>query len=183
MLASLALLVSNLSLSHHKTLSDMLTITVSHNAVGAQRYFREGLSKEGNYYLDQNIKSYYAGTTSRLLGIEGCQITAEGFARLSGRRHPEDDTMKLGVRDNLGARAGVDLTFSAPKCLSLLHAVTKDEELLAIHRRAYKAAMQEAEKLMYTQNNEGKKRGYIHTGNLVYGAFDHFLSRPMNEKV
>ena len=158
----------------------MLTITVSHKASHAIQYHKSGLSKEGNYYLDKQIKAYWAGKTSKLLGIEGKEVTEENFERLVKRLHPEIEGEKLGVRYSGEERAGVDLTFSAPKCVTLLHSLTKNPEVLEMHRRSYQAAMLEAEQMMYTQSNSKYARGYTHTGNLIYAAFDHFLSRPVD---
>ncbi|GEM_PF-746784 len=158
----------------------MLTITVSHKAAHAIEYQKAALSKEGNYYMDTQIKAYWAGKTSKYLGIEGKEVTEESFARLAHRLHPEIEGEKLGVRDNDDARAGVDLTFSAPKCVTLLHSLTQNSDILDMHRRSYQAAMLEAEKMMHTQKNTRYARGYIRTGNLIYAAFDHFLSRPVD---
>lgn len=157
----------------------MLTITVSHNADGARRYFKDGLSKEGNYYLDQQIKAYWAGKTSKRLGLEGKEVTEEVFSRLVNNLDPNIDGQRLTPRASDTRRAGVDLTFSAPKSVSLLYSLTKNPKILELHRDAYKKAMLEVEKLMYTQSNTQYVRGFTHTGNVAYAAFDHFLSRPV----
>lgn len=174
----IALLLLNSPSHLEKNTAPMLTITVSHNADGARRYFKDGLSKEGNYYLDQQIKSYWAGQTSKLLGIEGKEVSEEVFSRLVNNLDPNIEGQRLTPRTSDTRRAGVDLTFSAPKSLSLLYSLTKNSKILELHRDAYKAAMQEVEKLMYTQSNTQYARGFTHTGNIAYAAFDHFLSRP-----
>ena len=160
----------------------MLTITVSHNADGAKRYFTDGLSKEGNYYLDQQIKARWAGNTSKRLGLEGMEVTEEVFSRLVNNLAPYAEDQTLTPRTSQNRRAGVDLTFSAPKSVSLLYSLTKNPKVLELHQQAYNKAMREVERLMYTQSNTRYARGFVHTGNIAYAAFDHFLSRPV-EKV
>ena len=182
-----ALLLLNFHFPTEQNTAPMLTITVSHNADGARRYFKDGLSKEGNYYLDQQIKAYWAGKTSTRLGLAGKEVTEEVFSRLVKNLDPYMNGQRLTPRTSDNRRAGVDLTFSAPKSVSLLYSLTKNPKILELHRDAYKKAMLEAEKLMYTQSNTQYARGFTHTGNIAFAAFDHFLSRPtevvVNEKI
>ncbi len=174
----MALLPLNPLHFNKQKIAPMLTINVSHSAEGARQYFKEGLSKEGNYYLDQQIKAFWAGKTSKRLGLEGKEVTEQDFTRLVNNRHPYSNE-KLTPRDAENRRAMVDLTFSAPKDFSLLYAFTQSPELLEIHRNACQTAMQEVEKLMYTQNNSRYARGYTYTGNIIYSGFEHHLSRPV----
>ncbi|MDN5215049.1 MobF family relaxase [Fulvivirgaceae bacterium BMA12] len=155
----------------------MLTINKSYNGESAVLYFKEGLSKEGNYYLDGNVKAYWQGKTATSLGLHGKEVKKEDFSNLVHNIHP-DTKEKLTVRNAENRRAGFDFTFSAPKSISVLHAITKDPAILEAHRSAYKAAMQEVEAEMQTQANTQSERGYENTGNIIYAPFDHFLGRP-----
>ena len=154
----------------------MLTITVSNHADHARRYFREAMSKEGNYYLDQLIEAHWSGKTSARLGLEGRVVDEETFVRLLNNRHPFKDE-RLTPKD--GGRPMVDFTISAPKDVSLLHALTGSKEVIDANRYAVNQAMGEVEKLMFTQNNTKHARGFTHTGNIIWAGFEHHLSRPV----
>ncbi len=158
----------------------MLGIHKSYNGKAAVKYFKEGLSKEskeGNYYLDENVKAVWDGKAAALLGLHGKQVTLEDFSNLVHNRHPVTGE-KITVRNAEDRRAGFDFTFSAPKSVSVLHAITKDPALLEAHRTAYNKAMEQIEASMYTQANSQHERGFQKTGNLIFCAFDHHLSRP-----
>lgn len=159
----------------------MLGIHRSYNGDAAVLYYNEGLSKEGNYYLDKDIKAVWAGKTSIPLELDGIEIDHQNFSSLVNNRN-EKTGEKWTVRNAENRRAGYDFTFSAPKSVSALHAITKDPALLEAHQKAYTEAIQKIEASMYTQANTQHDRGYERTGNIIYGAFDHFLSRPCEVK-
>lgn len=154
----------------------MLTITRSHNSSGATNYFTSGLSTEG-YYLDDNIKAFWSGKTAEYLRISGKKVTKEDFANLVSNINPNTKE-RLTVRNVENRRAGFDFTFSAVKSVSILYALTKDEDILKAHQTAYQQAMLLVQKDAQTQANTKEKRIYQDTGNIIYAAFDHFTSRP-----
>ena len=49
----------------------MLGIHKSYNGADAVTYFRESLTVEGNYYLNESIKSFWQGKTNELLDLDG----------------------------------------------------------------------------------------------------------------
>jgi conjugative relaxase-like TrwC/TraI family protein len=154
----------------------MLTITRSHNSEAAADYFTNGLSTEG-YYLDDNIKAFWVGKTSKLLGLEGKEVTKQDFSNLVSNINPNTKE-RLTVRNAQNRRAGFDLTFSSVKSVSILYALTRDKDILEAHRTAYRQAMLAVQSDAQTQANTKDKRVYQNTGNIVYAAFDHFTSRP-----
>lgn len=89
----------------------------------------------------------------------------------------------MTVRNVSNRRAGYDWTFLPPKSISVVHAITKDEEILNAHKAAVAAVMREVEKDMQTQGYKNGQKVYENTGNLIYAAFHHITSRPVaNEK-
>lgn len=156
----------------------MLTIHVSHDALASKRYFSESLVKEGNYYMEPEIKAFWYGETAQKLGLGGEVVHEHDFARLVANINPQTGE-RLTVRSGQNRRSSVDFTFSAPKALSIAYAFTKDPDILKAHQIAYIAAMSKVEAMMYTQNNTREKRGFTHTGNIIYAAFDHELARPI----
>ena len=154
----------------------MLTISRSHNAHAATEYFVNGLSSEG-YYLDDNVKATWRGFTAKLLSLSGKKVTKSNFSNLVANIHPKTKE-RLTVRNVQNRRAGFDLTFSAVKSVSVLYALTNDPKILKAHQKAYQKAMLAVQEDAQTQANYKNKRIYQNTGNIIYGAFDHFTTRP-----
>ncbi|MEM9885984.1 MAG: MobF family relaxase [Bacteroidota bacterium] len=90
---------------------------------------------------------------------------------------------KITVRNVKNRRCGYDFTFNAPKSVSVVHAITKDEDILLAHRKATKLAMLEVEKNMQTQAWDGKEKYYEKTANLLYANFEHHLTRPVEYEI
>jgi len=79
---------------------------------------------------------------------------------------------------NSNRRAGYDLTFSAPKSVSLQVLVNKDLKLLDAHKEAVAYALKEAERRVIGVRVGGKNnREYQQTGNIVAATFPHGTSR------
>ncbi|WP_442267619.1 MobF family relaxase [Tenacibaculum sp. ZS6-P6] len=156
----------------------MLGIYKSYNGQAAADYFKNSLSKEGNYYQEKEVVAHWDGKTGVKLMLHGSRVTGEVFSDFVHNKH-------YGTKDRLtvinakNRRAGYDFTFSAPKSASVLYGITKDPDILSAHRYAYRSTMQEIEKHIQTQANTQKQRGFITTGNIIYAAFDHFESRPV----
>ena len=77
-------------------------------------------------------------------------------------------------------RAGDDLTFSAPKSLSLACLVNGDRRLEAAHRQAAKTAM-EVVQARYAQTRIKGER--IQTDNLTVAIFHHDTSRDLDPQL
>ena len=88
-------------------------------------------------------------------------VSAEAFDRLAEGQHAHTgeqlirhrDTIKTQQGDELGHRAGWDLTFNAPKTVSLTALVGEDERVREAHHSAVRAALSETEK--YVQARMG----------------------------
>ena len=79
---------------------------------------------------------------------------------------------------NSNRRAGYDLTFNAPKSVSLQVLVNKDLELLDAHKEAVAYALKEAEKRVIGVRVGGRdNRQYEQTSNIVAATFPHGTSR------
>jgi DNA primase catalytic core len=98
---------------------------------------------------------------------------AEDWARYLHVPVPE----RSNEKEPVAHRAGWDLTFSAPKSVSLAGLVGGDERIIEAHRAAVRAALQAAEDLV-----QARMGGYAApqtTGNFVVAAFDHDTARPV----
>lgn len=160
----------------------MLLATQSQSVVGTQQYFEQVLT-QGDYYLGQEVGGCWRGLGAELLGVgEGSRVTREQFIELLHGRHPLTGA-RLTQRVRKDRRPGMDLTFSAPKSVSLAWAATGDEAILEALREAVVETMQrDIEPLMQVRVRRG---AFAHTkqkaptGRLIYADFLHKTSRPV----
>ncbi len=118
----------------------MLSIGVS-PAQGAAYYESDG------YYAREDAEhksaSAWAGTGAAELGLEG-PVDADVFQTILEGQVPDGSGRRLGRRGKDGEmvhRPGRDLTFSAPKSVSIAALVGGDERIVGAHDRAVKASL------------------------------------------
>ena len=75
---------------------------------------------------------------------------------------------------------GYDFNFHVPKSVSLLYAMTRDDRILNAFRDSVDETMQDIESEMSTRVRKGGKNENRITGNMVWGEYVHFTSRPVN---
>ena len=158
----------------------MLTIHKSVNSEAATQYFTNSLSTEG-YYLDDKVEAKWKGKTVERLDLHGRPVTRENFSDLVNNVNRKTKE-RLTVRNADNRVAGIDFTYSAPKSISVMYALTKDSGILEAHRKACRQSMLAIETNMQTQANTQNERIYQRTGNIIYAAFDHFTTRPCEVK-
>lgn len=158
----------------------MLRIIVNTSASGAKSYYSQGLTKEDYYTHEKEteIIGKWGGKGAELLKLNGT-VNQKEFANLCDNINPETSE-QLTLRNNDNRRVGYDINFHAPKSVSIVYALTKDEEILTAFRGAVKDTMQEMEKDMQVRVRKGGKNENRETGNLVYGEFIHTTSRPVD---
>lgn len=156
-----------------------MRINAIKNAAGAMRYFKSALATQDYYTKDEEVKGRWAGILAERMGIEG-EVTHEQFERIVNNQNPATGE-KLTPRNIKNRRIGYDFTFNAVKSVSIAYAITGDPEILKAHQMAVEEAMAEVERNMQTQAGQGKEKHYEQTGNLLYAAFDHFTSRPVEK--
>ncbi|MBI5634461.1 MAG: relaxase domain-containing protein [Nitrospirae bacterium] len=139
----------------------------------------------GHYYArdDYYSKSHgqWTGKGAEALGLRG-EVEREDFQHLlSGCDRHGNGLVPPGPN---GHRAGVDLTFSAPKSVSLISHVMGDERVKKAHEKAVSATLSLIEE-RYSQAR-GTKAGdtkKIDTGNMVIAKFDHHTSRELDPQL
>jgi conjugative relaxase-like TrwC/TraI family protein len=161
----------------------MLRITMSVSPEAAARYFDSALEK-ADYYAksEANGKGVWGGKGSERLGLSG-EVRREDFVSLASNKNPGSDR-NLTERTKEKRRAGYDFTFSVPKSVSLYLAETGDRQVEQMIQSAFKETMADIERRM-----EGRVRGKDEdgllrdedrvTGNLIYTAFTHTVTRPV----
>ena len=159
----------------------MLSLHVVTPAQGRHYY------KEENYYTEgQAIQnSEWTGAGAKELGLSGA-VKSEDFERLLNGKHPTREQEILGRRGaGKGApRAGIDLTFSAPKSVSLAALVGGDERIEIAHRQAVEAALKVVEERysIARVSVKGQRREEAF-GNLVVAKFHHDTSRAKDPQL
>lgn len=149
---------------------------------------RQNVGKVVNYYTDSS-DDYYAkdgsamqwhGQGAEALGLSG-QVEQKRFAQLLDGRVDEHTTLRRTTPSEARKeRLGYDLTFSAPKGVSLQALVHGDEKIIAAHDKAVAAAIREAEMLAAARHTANGKTGIERTDKLVVASFRHETSREVD---
>ena len=148
----------------------------------AENYYRQE-----NYYSKKESKqnSQWYGKGADKLGLKG-QIESEDFANLLHGELPDGEKFRKRppTHAEYKERAGIDLTFSAPKSVSLAVLVNNDRRLEAAHREAVKTALSVVEeRYASTRIRQDGERKAIVTGNLIIGQFHHDSSREKDPQL
>ena len=161
----------------------MMDINISHNGASAVDYFKNGLSREGNYY-QEDVPAYWEGETSKhkYLNLYGKEVTIENFHDLVHNINPNTKEQLTPLHKD-DRRAGYDIGTAPPKSVSIVHAFTKDPELFNSHVYANRIMMQAIEQDIQAQANTQNGRFYETTGNMLWAPFHHFTSRPVEVKI
>jgi len=159
----------------------MLRVYQSKSAAQAKDYFSTELT-QGDYYTapsgdGQEIAGSWGGKAASMLGLSGT-VDQDSFNQMVDNINPLTGG-RLTAHNKDNRRPGYDLTFNAPKALSLLYEHTQDERLLGSFREAVHSTMESIEESMYARVRKGGKSEDRKTGNLAYAEFVHFTARPV----
>ncbi|MGE3738216.1 MAG: MobF family relaxase [Geminicoccaceae bacterium] len=151
----------------------MLSIGVVRSSMAAASYF----AKDNYYTQHEEGPSHWFGAGADKLGLDG-EVEAGRFKELLEGRIDVDTLLGRGTGEQRQHRHGWDLTFSAPKSVSLAALVGGDERLIAAHDAAVREALGWLqEKALTTRSREQGEITEQHTGAMVAAVFRHDLSR------
>lgn len=160
----------------------MLSLQNVSSAAQAQTYF----SKDNYYTQDENADhSIWFGKGAATLGLSG-QVQPAAFMNLLEGRAGDQQLGKWVTDEATGERRqdhqpGIDLTFSAPKSVSLLAEVAGDADVRNAHEAAVQAALAYLEgSVIRARVTRGGVTSIEHTGNLVAALFRHNTSRDLD---
>ncbi|EIL4496251.1 relaxase domain-containing protein, partial [Salmonella enterica] len=104
-------------------------------------------SHEDNYYASGSLESRWLGDGAEKLGLKGEVANADMDAIRQGKLPDGTDLSRMvnGVNKH---RSGYDLTFSAPKSVSMMILIGGDTRLLDAWNRSVENGMKEVEKLI-----------------------------------
>lgn len=170
----------------------MMTMSKPLSAGQAQRYHAEQFRDAGeNYYTEgREIRGQWDGRLAAEWGLAG-EVSEEHFARLAEGQHPltgellvkaQSPHLQTNARGEtvrtVEHRAAWDLTFSAPKSVSLTALVGGDERVREAHRQAVDTALRATEP--YVQARMGGVHPARTTGQWVAARFEHDSARPVD---
>jgi conjugative relaxase-like TrwC/TraI family protein len=152
----------------------MIRITQQDSAKDAKRYYATA-----DYYSEgQELVGSWGGKGAARLGLEGT-VDKFSFERLCDNLDPRTGE-PLTVRTRTERTVGYDFTFSVPKSVSLLYAMSGDEGIMNAFRSAVDETMREMEAEMKTRVRMGGKDEDRVTGNMAWAEFIHTTSRPVD---
>lgn len=137
-------------------------------------------SEKDNYYSKD--EGQWQGKGADIAGISG-SVSTEDLDSLVAGIAPDGQQIQSGGQSH-EHRAALDLTFSAPKSVSILAEVLDVNEVREAHKKAVTKTMEYVEK-HYAQVREthaGDTR-VIATDNLIIGKFDHDTSRELDPQL
>jgi len=150
----------------------MLRITQNTSAGGTHKYFF-------GYYAEAELDiSKWYGKGAEKIGLNG-EIQEKDFQAICNNTNPQNDE-QLTARNAKNRTVAYDFTFSVPKSVSLVYALTKDKEILSAFQNAVDKTMREIEKDAETRVRINGQHENRKTGNLVWGCFTHGQSRPVD---
>ncbi|MEX9225557.1 conjugative transfer relaxase/helicase TraI [Providencia rettgeri] len=147
-------------------------LTVAPIANNAANYY----THEDNYYFLGNLEARWMGEGAKSLGLEG-EVTKDQLNDILAGRLPNGQSLERMENGKNVHREGQDLTFSAPKSVSVLGLVLGDKRMIEAHNQAVEVALKEVESLASTRVMVEGKTSLEMTQNLVVAAFNHDTSR------
>ena len=147
------------------------------SSAGAKKYYYEKdpiFNNDGN---GENLE--WSGKQAEFLGLEGAATKEEFGNLLEGKN--KDGSVQL--KEEANKVAALDLTFAAPKSVSIMALAGGDDKLVEAHKKAVDKALQYAEKnfanaKVWKTNAEGKRERIVENqGNLLVAKALHSTNR------
>ncbi|HGJ5879758.1 MAG TPA: MobF family relaxase, partial [Arsenophonus nasoniae] len=156
----------------------MMSFNRIKSAQGAGDYY----TQKDNYYVLESMEERYFGKGAEILGLKG-EFDKNTFRELLEGKLPDGTELIFHKDGKNQHRPGYDLTFSAPKSISIMALVAGDKQLLEAHNKAVEVALSQAEKFASARTmSEGQKQTVL-TDNLIAVLFNHYTSRDVDPQL
>lgn len=139
-------------------------------------------SSQDNYYVLGSLESRWLGEGAENLGLSGAVLDAEMNAMKKGIL-PDGTVLSRVENGKETHRPGYDLTFSAPKSVSMMALIGGDRRFIDAHNRAVDTVMKEVEALASARITEGGQTQTVLTGNIVAALYNHDTSRDLDPQL
>jgi conjugative relaxase-like TrwC/TraI family protein len=145
----------------------------------AASYYEEGAD---DYYAKEGEASTWQGNGAEFLGLAG-PVDDRRFRELLAGRVGDGSPSRVHSRRDANARIGIDLTFSAPKSVSLQALIGGDSAVICAHDLAVERALAVAEERAQARSKQRGRSRVEDTGNLVVAKFRHETSRERDPQL
>lgn len=159
---------------------------------GGEGYAQRHLQQSDYFDQKRTVEGQWHGRGAELLGLSG-RVSQEDFESLRQGLDPEtseflrqrqgSDRISADGAEQSKARSLYDMTFSAPKSVSVMAIVGGDERLIAAHQTAVRETLQEAEKYAATRVRLAGLNENRTTGNWIMAAYTHDTSRELDPQL
>src|SRR6202453_866092 len=167
----------------------MLTVRAMTGGAG---YAQKHLEHSDYYDEHRRVQGEWHGRGAELLGLGG-NVTPEQFEAIREGLNPETgeflrprhsaDRAKEDGSEQSKGRSLYDLTFSAPKSISIQALVGGDDRLVAAHDKAVREALTEAEIHAATRVRLNGANENRMTANWIVAAYRHDTSRELDPQL
>jgi conjugative relaxase-like TrwC/TraI family protein len=153
---------------------------------GSTKYFaQDGYYMEGSEEM-QNTMSWH-GKGAEEIGLIGENMTPEQFKAIMDGHVPGTDIRLGRIRNGEHEhKPGTDVTFSAPKSVSLAGLVGGDNRVIEAHRNAVKSTLNFIEREILQSRAVNKETGQferVKGQRMVAATFDHETSRNLDPQL
>jgi len=162
-------------------------LSIGKIALGQHRYYEQQVACGGDDYYSGRGEApgEWAGAGADALGLSG-RVSGEQFGALIAGLHPQDASVRLRASAQDPKVAAFDLTFSAPKSLSVMFAIAPEHisgELVGCHEEAVRGALGylEDEAVMVRRGHGGER--VERAGGLIAAAYRHRMSRALDPQL
>lgn len=157
-----------------------VTVLTRQDIGSAASYYEDGAD---DYYAKEGEAKEWQGAGAAELGLAG-EIESKRFRELlAGRVAPGLRVSRGSTRNDADERIGIDLTFSAPKSVSMQALIAGDARVIAAHDRAVTAAVRAAEERALARRKVKGRVQVERSGNLIVGKFRHETSRELDPQL
>ena len=159
---------------------------------GGAGYAQRHLEHSDYYDEHRRVQGEWHGRGAELLGLRG-EVTHKQFEAVREGLHPETeeflrprhsaDRISPDGSEQSKGRSLYDLTFSAPKSVSIQALVGGDERLVAAHDKAVRETLAEAESHSATRVRLNGANEDRTTANWIVAAYRHDTSRELDPQL
>jgi conjugative relaxase-like TrwC/TraI family protein len=163
------------------------TLSIGKIARGQHEYYERQVARgEDDYYSGRGEASgEWAGAGAKALGLTG-RVSAEQFNALIAGRDPRDPATRLRSTPGDPKVATFDLTFSAPKSVSVLFAVAPADvsgQLVVCHEEAVHAALEYLQDTAVSVRRGKAGEQVERAGGLIAASYRHRMSRALDPQL
>jgi conjugative relaxase-like TrwC/TraI family protein len=160
----------------------MIFINHTKSAKTAKDYYTRHIAPgDGRYYTEENatqMKGLWHGRGAQMLNLSG-EVAQEDFFALCDNRNPASGE-QLTPRLREDRRVMTDITFDAPKSVTLAYELGADDRILTAFRESVRETMDEIESAVGTRIRKGGNDTDRVTGNMIWAEHVHRTTRPVD---